>query len=266
MNQQKTLPAVIQTGPVASTSTHAQQLLAQGRSYPELTVWASNRQTDGRGQGDHRWESAPGRNVTCSILLRPTFLPAKDQFCLSECIALAVSDLVNEFTPDVRIKWPNDIYVGDRKVAGILTEHTLAGRTIQHTIIGIGLNVNQETFLSDAPNPVSLCQLTGRTYPLHDLTERLQQHVAARYEALRSGWAAADMAEKLRAEYLGRMYRFGEWHRFRSGTETFDGRISGVTSQGYLEIGRHDGTVRHFDLKEVQFLSDSPMAHDLRTG
>lgn len=267
MNRQKSLPPVIQTGPVASTNSYVQHLLAQDMVFPELTVWVSGCQTEGRGQGDHQWESEPGRNITCSILLRPAFLPVRDQFDLSACVALAVRDLVAEFVSETSVKWPNDIYVDDRKVAGILIEHTLSGRDIRHSVIGIGLNVNQKVFVSDAPNPVSLYQLTGREYNLDDVAERLQRRLSDRYETLRAGWTDDEsLLQDMRSEYLRHLYRFGKWCRYKDADGEFEGCITGVTPQGFLQIGRHDGTVRQFDLKEVQFLPPRPVAHDLNNA
>jgi BirA family biotin operon repressor/biotin-[acetyl-CoA-carboxylase] ligase len=119
-------------------------------------------QTAGRGCGTNRWESERGRNLLFSLLIRPHGLSANRQFHLSMAISLAISETLGQHVGDVSIKWPNDIYWRDGKIAGILIEHTLQGALIKDSIIGVGLNVNQREFRSDAPNPVSLWQISGQ--------------------------------------------------------------------------------------------------------
>ena len=146
---------------------------------PHGLVVAAREQTAGRGQRGNTWESGPGLNLSFSIVLRPAGIHPARQFCISEAVALAVAETVEEelcrngVDDPVYVKWPNDIYVGDRKICGILIENTITGTHIDKSIVGIGLNVNQREFLSDAPNPVSLIQLTARETPLDSLLDRL---------------------------------------------------------------------------------------------
>lgn len=138
-------------------------------------------QTAGRGQRGNSWEAEPRRNITLSLMLRPEGFPAMRQFEVSEAVALGVSDLLQELgVENVAVKWPNDIYVGNRKICGILIENTLSGNLISRSIAGIGLNVNQQEFRSDAPNPVSLIQLIGREHDLRTLAERMIALILAR--------------------------------------------------------------------------------------
>ena len=256
------LPPVITLGPVPSTNAFALHL-PDLPAIPEFTVWQTHCQTAGRGQGDNRWESEPGQNITCSILLHPDFLPARNQFELSQAIALAVCRMLDSFTTDVTVKWPNDIYAGQRKIAGILIENRLTGKRIVSSVIGIGLNVNQQRFLSDAPNPVSLSQLTGRTYDLKAMTLLLQRHIAEACMQLRQRYAEGSDGNGLQADYLNHLYRFGTWHPYLADGRVFEGRIAGVTPEGYLQVTLRDGSLRQFDLKEISFLPSQPMACDL---
>ena len=165
----------VQLRTVEETPSTNSALAAMGASAPHGYAILCRRQTAGRGQRGNSWESAPGQNVTLSLLLRPHEIDAAAQFTISEAVAIGVADTIAPLLPghDVRLKWPNDVYAGDRKICGILIENSLTGRTVDRSIAGIGLNVNQQEFLSDAPNPVSLRQLTGRTYDIEDMARRL---------------------------------------------------------------------------------------------
>ncbi len=127
----------------------------------DMTMVIADSQTAGRGQRGNSWESEQGKNLTFTLLYKPQGIAPREQFAISEAAALAVADFLVESGMEAKVKWPNDIYAGDRKISGILIEHALMGQTIQHTRIGIGLNVNQREFRSDAPNPVSMVQLLG---------------------------------------------------------------------------------------------------------
>lgn len=129
----------------------------------------------GRGQRGNSWESEPFKNLTFSLLLRPEHIPANRQFLLSEIVSLATVDVLNRYATGFSIKWPNDIYWHDKKIAGILIENVLSGSTFSRAIIGMGLNINQKNFYSDAPNPVSLYQITGRTYKIEKILDDSQR-------------------------------------------------------------------------------------------
>ena len=141
-----------------------------------MVVVADN-QTEGRGCGTNRWESERGQNLLFSLMIHPENLPANQQFQISMAISLAIIDALGQMVGDLSIKWPNDIYWRNGKLAGILIENTLKGNLIKDSIIGVGLNVNQRKFHSDAPNPVSLWQITGqetnREQLLKDILQRL---------------------------------------------------------------------------------------------
>ena len=210
------------------------------------TVVVTDHQTQGRGQGDNSWESEPGANLTFSIILYP--FPSVHAFVLSKAISLAVCDFVSRFVSDVSIKWPNDVYVGERKIAGILIENFFEGIWLTKSVAGIGLNINQKHFVSDAPNPVSLRQLTGKTYPLEKCLQTLHADIAARYQMI------TENADKLNADYLQRLYRFRRLSRFSAGGILFDAIITGVNDDGMLEMKTEDGECKTFGFKEVVFV------------
>ena len=229
----------------ASTNSHLLQL-SNVENLAEGTIVVTDQQTQGRGHGDNSWESEPGANLTFSIILYP--ISSVCAFVLSKAISLAVYDFVSQYVPDVSVKWPNDVYVGERKIAGILIENFFEGPWLTKSIVGIGLNINQESFLSDAPNPVSLRQLTGKTYPLENCLQDLHAHIAVRYRMI------TENADKLNSDYLQNLYRFGQLNRFSVDDILFDATITGVNEYGMLEITTVDGKRKTFGLKEIVFM------------
>ncbi|WP_026351349.1 biotin--[acetyl-CoA-carboxylase] ligase [Hymenobacter aerophilus] len=231
-----------------STNSEAQLLAGQNRATDGCCV-ITDKQTAGRGQRGNQWEAAPGENLTLSVVWKPAFLPAADQFLLSQAVALAVHDWLSALLgpgPALRVKWPNDLYYGAQKLGGILIENTLSGAKIQHSIVGIGLNVNQQQF--GVPTATSLSCLTGRAYELAPLAARLLESLERRYLQLRAGRVRA-----LQTDYQAVLYRFGEEHTYEAGGRRLRGRIVGTDAAGRLALETH-GQIRHFDLKEIRYL------------
>jgi BirA family transcriptional regulator, biotin operon repressor / biotin---[acetyl-CoA-carboxylase] ligase len=187
-----------------STNTYAASLL-RDNELAEGTVIYTNHQSSGRGQGGNKWESEDGKNLLISIVLFPSMIIPAEQFHLSMAISLGICDFLDRYTSSVSIKWPNDIYVNNDKIAGILIENSIMGNLIEHTIAGIGINLNQKKFLSDAPNPVSLSNLTGKEYDLSECLIKLVSDLDKRYKSLIAGNAAL-----IKAHYLSRLYRKGD--------------------------------------------------------
>lgn len=206
-------------------------------------VWADY-QTAGRGCGTNCWESEQSKNLLFSMSFHPADLPARRQFLVSMAIANSLAKVVSRYVQDVSIKWPNDIYVGDGKICGILIENTLKGSSITDSIIGVGLNVNQLQFVSDAPNPISLANLTGRTFD----TEKLLQHLL---EAFDEEWA--DL-EGVRSRYLAQLYRRTGFYRYRDAQGGFDAELVTVEDDGHLVLRNTDGYARRYAFKEVKFI------------
>lgn len=235
---------------VDSTNNHALSLLSKSKP-PEGTIVFTRRQTAGRGQTGNQWESEPDQNISLSIILYPGFLPAQDQFVLNQAVSLAVADVVAEHFPETKVKWPNDIYVNNQKIAGILIQNTISGSHLRASVIGIGLNVNQTDFSENVPNPTSFKLLSGKDFKLDELISSLCQSVERRYLNLRAGKIVP-----LQSEYLNRLYRFGEASTFeRPDGQTFIGRICGISPNGKLQIKISD-EVEEFDLKEISIMTN----------
>lgn len=218
--------------------------------YGEGDIIVAERQTAGRGQRGHRWESAEQQNLTFTLVLEPTFLEPARQFLLSEAVALGVRDMLSEYGITARIKWTNDIYVGDRKIAGILIEHKLQGAAIARTIAGIGLNVNQMAFSADLPNPISMRQARHFEFDCEEVLACLGSHLMARYEQLRGG-----DVESLQEDYHENLFRLGalNWFALPDGRR-FRGTIRGVEPSGALRVEDEKRVERSYLFKEIEFL------------
>ena len=218
--------------------------------YVEGDIILAQCQTAGSGQRGHTWESREGENLTYSLLLEPQFLPPSEQFLISECVALGVCDALLHYGIEAQIKWTNDIYIGDRKLAGILIEHKLQGSALARTVAGIGLNVNQKAFSDDLPNPISMAQATGREFDREEVLQTVATSLMARYEQLREGGA-----KELQTYYHQRLYRLGQEHCYAlPDGSRFRGIIRGVEPTGALRIENERGELLSFLFKEVEFV------------
>ena len=239
---------LIHLSETASTNTYLQQLDAE-TNLPEGTIVYTDTQSSGRGQRGNSWESEPGKNLTFSLLLRPEHIPANQQFLLSQAVSLAMTDLLGRYATGFSIKWPNDISWEDKKIAGILIENVLSGTTFARSIVGIGLNINQATFVSDAPNPVSLFQITGHTYDTEAVLDQFVDAFRTRYQQ-----TFTDSARALREEYAATLYRNDGEYPYCSEGKTFYASITGVEPDGHLILTTDTGEERRFAFKEVSFL------------
>ena len=224
-------------------------------AYDNLSVIAAWEQTAGRGQRGNSWSAAPGENLTFSVVLKygPGALeplPAASAFCLSKASSLAVCDVLEAYGVKALIKWPNDIYVRNRKICGMLIENSLSGDKLSTSVIGIGLNVNQKEFPPQLVNPVSMASVTGSDYLVKDVLDTFCKAFSGRLESIyREG-------DRLDRDYIARLYRFGRVSTYvdcSSGAE-FQGRITGVLGDGRLKISLPDGTDRLYFFKEVSFV------------
>lgn len=232
-----------------STNDEASALIAHPTAPLEGTLVVTRQQTAGRGQRGNVWEAQPDQNLTFSLILKPSFLTATEQFWLNMAISLGIYDTLRPLIGDeLRIKWPNDIYVGNQKLGGILIENTLQGYTIAWSVVGIGLNINQTEF--QYPTATSLQQhaFLPNGYDLPGLLEQLCLTIEQRYLQLRSGERDA-----LKINYLQTLYRYQETQRFESAGRSFEGVIMGVDETGHLAI-TENGRVHYFGFKEVAFL------------
>ena len=216
-------------------------LTTDERSDANMVVVAEY-QTAGRGCGTNRWESEQGKNLTFSILIHPKELPATQQFHISMAISLAICEAIGQYIGDVSIKWPNDIYWRNGKIGGILIENTLKGNIIMESIIGIGLNVNQRVFKSDAPNPVSMWQICE-----HETDrEALLKEILEAFERI--------LDSKIREQYLSKLYRRKGYHPYADKDGAFMAEIVTVEDDGHLVLHDDNGKERRYAFKEVQFI------------
>lgn len=231
-----------------STNLAAQNLLSKNKP-PEGTVISTFHQFNGRGQIGSKWESEPGKNISLSVILYPIFLPANKQFLLNQAVSLAVWDFAAHYFPTAaKIKWPNDLYIGDQKVAGVLIQNAILGQILQSSVVGIGINVNQTHFVTKPPNPVSFKMLTGEDFDLPSLIAQLCEALERRYLELKNGQIVP-----IQTAYLENLYRFDRISTFhRADGQVFEGKICGVTASGRLLI-RVGDREESFDLKEVGF-------------
>lgn len=238
----------IQLPEVDSTNNYLMRIEPTGAD--EVTVVWTDCQTSGRGCGTNSWESEPGKNLTFSIGFRPCNIPARNQFILSMANAVALKRTLDAYTDGISIKWPNDIYWHDKKIAGTLIETTLSGNNIKTCIIGTGLNVNQTAFHSDAPNPVSLCQILGHEVDRQEVLQKMMQHLAKYLD-----WLNFGAQIPIRTLYRFSLYRRGETHRYRftDGKEE-ECLLMDVDDDGHLVLQRASGEVSHLAFKEVTFI------------
>ena len=245
---------------VDSTSTYVKELLKEGDTLADFTVVDTEFQTGGRGQRGNSWESERGKNILFSLVCHPTFVSACRQFILSEAIALAVERTLTrrihatgqEKDGQVRVKWPNDIYWNDSKISGTLIECNLMGAQISDCIVGTGININQTCFTSDAPNPISLKQITGLTSDREEILGEVVEQFQCLYEGIRLGNYSG-----IEDEYKSKLYRKDGFHWFAEPEgEPFEAEIKDVEPSGHLMLDAKDGTRRRYEFKEVRFLID----------
>ncbi|NLE34752.1 MAG: biotin--[acetyl-CoA-carboxylase] ligase [Bacteroidales bacterium] len=233
---------------VSSTNSVAAGLLRE--TVPaEGSVITASYQESGRGQQGNIWESEPRKNLIMSVIIYPVMVRPADQFVISRMVSLAVHDLVSLHTTEARIKWPNDIYAGNDKIAGILIENSIMGETLGTSIAGIGLNVNQTVFRSDAPNPVSLKQITGRDHDLEAITGELISFLDKRYKMVIRGDVSM-----LEEEYHALLFRAGAWHKFSDCEGIFEGMIERVMPDGMLSVRKRNNVTRQYAFREIDYI------------
>lgn len=230
-----------------STNTY---LLEHAPSLPDRTVVYTYRQTAGRGQKGNSWESEPGMNLAFSLMLKNPPVEVRKQFYISEAVSVAICDFLSQFAEGFKVKWPNDIYHHDSKICGILIENSLDGKQIAHSVIGVGININQTRFVSDAPNPVSLKQITGNDYDLdqllHDVCQRMSDLCLLEPDTL----------DDLHNRYMRRLYRNdGRLYPWQLPDGTIiEAAIDHVAPDGMLTLRHADGSLHNYAFKEVKHI------------
>jgi len=236
---------------IDSTNNYLKKLLSNTKPLAEGTVIMADHQFAGRGQQNNVWEAEKGKNLTISILLNPSFLSLNQQFYLNKAVSLGINDCLSEIIgEDCKIKWPNDIYFKDQKMGGVLIENIAQGRNIKSSIVGIGINVNQQNFGDNVARPTSLSKILHRNYDLNDLLSQLCKSIENRYLELKDN--AIDCLDK---DYLSKLYRLNEVNEYLIDDELYSGAIKGVTNQGLLLLQTND-ELKSLDLKQVKFIFD----------
>ena len=232
-----------------STNTFLSRYADGGEA--DIVVATADYQTAGRGQGNNTWESEEGKNLLFSLLIRPTMVEAAEQFVLSMAGALALRDAIVEATgaTDISLKWPNDVYWRDYKVSGTLIETSVSGKRVKRCIFGTGINVNQRRFLSDAPNPLSLCAITGAELSVEALLRSVVEHFKHYYRLV----ADHDYG-RIASAYRAALYRRTGRHRYADKDGEFTATISNVALDGTLTLSLDDGRLRRYAFKEVKFI------------
>jgi BirA family transcriptional regulator, biotin operon repressor / biotin---[acetyl-CoA-carboxylase] ligase len=235
---------------VDSTNNFLQQLILNNKNEIEGLVVVAKNQYSGKGLGSNSWQSEKNKNLTFSILLKLNIL-IKNQFIISKVISLGVLDFLNDLgINDVKIKWPNDIYVADKKIGGILIENSVRNNKIYNSIVGVGLNVNQINFDSITNSPTSIFNETGKEYlPLNELLNQLLFFIEKRYLLIK-----ADNFDTINKDYLNNLYWYNEIRSFQIKGEKIVGFIIGIRPNGKIQLKIND-KIEEFDLKEIRFLN-----------
>ncbi len=250
---------IIELDQTESTNSY---LASVARESPHGLVVTARNQTSGRGQRGNSWESVPGENVTMSMLLRPRGLHPSCQFLISQAVSLAIVAVLKKYLPgnDVSVKWPNDIYVGDSKICGILIENSITVSSILHSVVGIGLNVNQDRFVSSAPNPVSMYMLTGKKYRLRDIVTEITEEIMRETAFLvTESVVEAELIDNLCERYFRSLWRReGYWpYMDNINKERIMARIASVDADGTLSLALQSPSqdvaeeIRSFAFKEI---------------
>lgn len=249
----------IRLGVTDSTNNYAKQMSIgnvdandatnTGVDADEMTIITAQYQDSGRGQGTNRWESEAGKNLLFSVALYPKTVVARQQYILSMAGALAVKAALNKYTSHISLKWPNDVYWRDRKISGTLIETSLSGQTIRRCIYGVGININQEVFVSDAPNPVSLRQIIGHDTPPDEVLEQVLQHFEHFYHLITEGHD-----NQVIEQYRQALYRKEGLWPYRDAQGPFMARIKDVMPTGQLILTDAAGHDRTYAFKEVRFV------------
>ena len=232
-----------------STNSYLRELIMREKEQPEGTVVITDYQTAGRGQKGNSWESERGKNLTFSILLHPNHIPPGKQFILSQLISIAIVGVLKKYDRHFTIKWPNDIYWKEKKIAGMLIEVDLTGAYLSNAIIGIGININQRHFKSDAPNPVSLTQITGKEHNLSELLEKILDSIVDEYNKY-----TPDNEEEIRQKYMALLFRNKGVYPYLYGEEIFNASIEGIEPNGQLILKKENGSIHTFAFKEISFV------------
>lgn len=234
-----------------STNDYVKQLLLNG-PLEEGSIVYTDFQSTGKGQRGNSWESEKGKNLLFSIVLYPTMIAADKQFIISQFTSLAIKEVLSLYTDNITIKWPNDIYWQEKKICGILVENNLMGGQISQSVIGIGINLNQITFESDALNPVSLKQITGIEYSIEEILHAIHEKIILYYQEILVG-----KEKEITTQYKSSLFRKEGYHWYHDKNSQFKARLLDIEDSGLLVLETEDKQIRKFAFKEISYILQS---------
>lgn len=240
---------IIRLEEIDSTNRYLKNYREEGDE--EMIVAVADYQAAGKGQGTHTWESEKGKNLLFSIKVYPHWIPVRRQFVLSMAGALAVKDALDSYVENITLKWPNDVYWNDKKISGTLIENTIDSKGIKSCVFGIGLNVNQLVFHSDAPNPVSLAQILGHKVDRDEVLKKILDGFEKYYELLRR----ADYMDVSGIYHLS-LYRRKGFHPYRDADGEFEGALVEVEDDGHLILHDRQGRIRSYAFGEISIVRE----------
>lgn len=240
---------IIRLEEIDSTNRYLKNYREEGDE--EMIVAVADYQAAGKGQGTHTWESEKGKNLLFSIKVYPHWIPVRRQFVLSMAGALAVKDALDSYVENITLKWPNDVYWNDKKISGTLIENTIDSKGIKSCVFGIGLNVNQLVFHSDAPNPVSLAQILGHEVDRDEVLKKILDGFEKYYELLRR----ADYMDVSGIYHLS-LYRRKGFHPYRDADGEFEGALVEVEDDGHLILHDRQGRIRSYAFGEISIVGE----------
>jgi BirA family biotin operon repressor/biotin-[acetyl-CoA-carboxylase] ligase len=243
---------ILELDETESTNTYATNLIKEIQVAEGAVVFTHN-QTKGRGQVGNTWQAESGKNLTFSLILHPNFLAVDKQFYLSKITSLAVygmlTDFLNTSLYDIKVKWPNDILVNDKKIAGILIENVLRGNFLQSSVIGAGININQQNFSNVDKQATSLSILLQQSFELKEMLHSFCRHFEALYLSLKQG-----NFDKVSQAYFKQLYKFNEWAVYQAKEQKFTAKILKVEETGLLVLSTEQNETLKFNFKEVQLI------------
>ena len=240
---------IIRLEEIDSTNRYLKNYREEGDE--EMIVAVADYQSAGKGQGTHTWESEKGKNLLFSIKVYPHWIPVRRQFVLSMAGALAVKDALDSCVENITLKWSNDVYWNDQKISGTLIENTIDSKGIKSCVFGIGLNVNQLVFHSDAPNPVSLAQILGHEVDRDEVLKKILDGFEKYYELLRR----ADYMDVSGIYHLS-LYRRKGFHPYRDADGEFEGALVEVEDDGHLILHDRQGRIRSYAFGEISIVRE----------
>ncbi len=238
---------IIELQTVESTNVYAKKFISENKDIEETLIF-SYKQTKGRGLGRNTWHTEDGKNIIFSLIVFPE-IRIEDHFMISMNVSLAVCEYICSKGLIASIKWPNDIYIGNKKICGTLIENVFYGDIIKQSIVGAGLNLNQTNFPDAVPNPVSISLLTGKEYDIRTEVKEISNIILEKINNLKT-----ISFEELRERYLSIMYQYDRFCEYRTGDNVFSGKIINVKKSGHLVIEDKSGKLSEFYFKEIEYI------------